>query len=65
MLLTVLDETHKRQVEEAMDTLSKGPEDLYKRPLTDPKHADLPPVPPVDNLLTLSTGGTGGKSPVW
>ena len=29
---TVLDEAHMRQVEEAMYTLSEGPEGLYKRP---------------------------------
>ncbi len=32
VLCTVLHEAHRRQVEEAMDTLFKGPEDLYKRP---------------------------------
>ena len=29
---TVLDEAHKRQVEEVMNTLEEGPEGLYKRP---------------------------------
>jgi hypothetical protein len=29
---TVLDEAHKRQVEEVMGTLQEGPEGLYKRP---------------------------------
>ncbi len=29
---TVLDEAHKRQVEEVMETLQEGPEGLYKRP---------------------------------
>ena len=30
IIATVLDEAHERQVEEAMDTLSEGPEDFYK-----------------------------------
>jgi hypothetical protein len=30
ILCTVLDEAHGRQVEEAMDTLSKEPEGFYK-----------------------------------
>jgi hypothetical protein len=29
---TVLDEAHKRQVEEAKETLSEEPEGLYRRP---------------------------------
>ncbi len=29
IIATVLDEAHKRQVEEAMDTLSEGPEGFY------------------------------------
>lgn len=32
IIATVLDEAHKRQVEEVMDTLEEGPEGLYKRP---------------------------------
>jgi len=32
IIATVLDEAHKRQVEEVMDTLQEGPEGLYKRP---------------------------------
>ncbi len=32
IIATVLDEAHKRQVEEVMDALSEGPEGLYKRP---------------------------------
>src|SRR5918995_6780212 len=30
IIATVLDEAHKRQVEEVMETLSEGPEGLYK-----------------------------------
>jgi hypothetical protein len=30
ILCTVLDEAHKKQVEEAMDTLDEGPEGFYK-----------------------------------
>jgi hypothetical protein len=30
ILYTVLDEAHKKQVEEAMDTLDEGPEGFYK-----------------------------------
>ena len=29
LLCTVLDETHKRQVEETTETLSEGPEEFY------------------------------------
>jgi hypothetical protein len=32
IICTVLDEAHKRQVEEAMETLSEEPEGLYRRP---------------------------------
>ena len=32
IIATVLDEAHKRQVEEVKDTLQEGPEGLYKRP---------------------------------
>jgi hypothetical protein len=32
IIATVLDEAHKRQVEEVMHTLQEGPEGLYKRP---------------------------------
>jgi hypothetical protein len=32
IIATVLDEAHKRQVEEVMDLLEEGPEGLYKRP---------------------------------
>ena len=32
IIAAVLDEAHKRQVEEVMETLSEGPEGLYKRP---------------------------------
>jgi hypothetical protein len=32
IIATVLDEAHKRQVEEVMNTLQEGPEGLYKRP---------------------------------
>ena len=32
IIASVLDEAHKRQVEEVMHTLEEGPEDLYKRP---------------------------------
>lgn len=32
IIATVLDEAHKRQVEELMSMLSEGPEGLYKRP---------------------------------
>ncbi len=31
IIATVLDEAHKRQVEEVMETLAEGPERLYKR----------------------------------
>jgi len=31
-IATVLDEAHKRQVEEVMDTLSEGPEGFYRCP---------------------------------
>ncbi len=30
IVCTVLDEAHKRQVEETMDTLSEGPEGFYE-----------------------------------
>jgi hypothetical protein len=30
VIATVLDEAHKRQVEEAMDALEEGPESFYK-----------------------------------
>jgi hypothetical protein len=33
ILCTVLQETHERQVEETMDTLSEGPEGFYERHL--------------------------------
>lgn len=32
IIATVLDEAHRRQVEEVTDTLQEGPEGLYKRP---------------------------------
>ena len=32
IIATVLDEAHKRQVEEVMDILKEGPEGLHKRP---------------------------------
>jgi hypothetical protein len=32
IIAMVLDEAHKQQVEEVMDTLQEGPEGLYKRP---------------------------------
>jgi hypothetical protein len=32
IIATVLDEAHRRQVEELMDTLQEGLEGLYKRP---------------------------------
>ena len=32
IIATGLDEAHKRQVEEVMETLSEGPESLYKWP---------------------------------
>jgi hypothetical protein len=32
ILATVLDEAHDRQVEETMETLTEGPEGLYRRP---------------------------------
>ena len=32
IIATVLNEAHKRQVEEVMETLSEGQEGLYKRP---------------------------------
>ncbi len=32
IIAVVLDEAHQRQVEEAMDTLSEGPEGYYKTP---------------------------------
>ena len=35
-IAAVLDEAHRRQVEEAVDVFSKRPEGLYKRPPTDP-----------------------------
>jgi hypothetical protein len=31
IIATVLDEAHKRQVEEGLDILSEGPEGLYNR----------------------------------
>ena len=31
IIVTVLHEAHKRQVEETMETLAEGPEGLYKR----------------------------------
>ena len=30
IIATVLDEAHKRQVEETMDTLAEGPEGFYR-----------------------------------
>ena len=33
IIATVLNEAHKRQVEEVMETLSEEPEGMYKRPL--------------------------------
>jgi hypothetical protein len=30
ILCTVLDEAHKRQIEETTETLSEGPEDFYR-----------------------------------
>jgi hypothetical protein len=33
IVATVLDEAHKRQVEEVIETLSEGQEGLYQRPL--------------------------------
>lgn len=30
ILVTVLHEAHRRQVEEAMDTLAEGPEEFYR-----------------------------------
>ncbi len=32
IIAVVLDEAHRRQVEEVMDALSEEPEGLYKRP---------------------------------
>jgi len=32
IIASVLNEAHKRQVEEGMDTLQEGPEGLYERP---------------------------------
>ncbi len=40
---------------------SRGRRTCTSAPLTDPKHADLPPVPPVLRVRRLSTGGTGGR----
>ncbi len=33
IIATVLDEAHKRQVEETTETLSEGPEGFYRSPL--------------------------------
>ncbi len=60
----MLHEAHKRQVEETMGTFSERSEGLYRHRIN-PGHADIPPVPPVRRLLSTSTGGTGGKSPIW
>ncbi len=32
IIATVLDEAHKKQVDEVMDVFSEGPEGLYRRP---------------------------------
>ena len=45
IICTVLHEAYNRHVEDAMDTLAEGPEDLYKRPLYCSRNANLPPVP--------------------
>ncbi len=45
IIATVLDEAHKRQVEEIMDTPQEGPEGLYRRPPTDPETQIYPRYP--------------------